>query len=88
MLFKWIMLAVLAWYIFRAAGNLIAAAKGQVPPVQGPRASRRGFDDFQANRQDDSSEPSIRVVKKRPKDAHERDSPPSPDVEDARFTDL
>jgi hypothetical protein len=88
MLFKWIMMAILAWYIFRAAGNLIAAAKGQVPPAQGRHSSRRGFDDFQTKRQDDSSEPSIRVVKKRSADSEGRAAPPSSDVEDARFTDL
>jgi len=87
MLCKWIILAVLAWYIFRAAGNLIAAAKGEVPPVQGRRPSNRDFDYSQARRQDDTSGPSIRVVKKRSADAP-RTTPPASDVEDARYTDL
>lgn len=88
MLFKWIILAILAWYIFRAAGNLIAAAKGEVPPVQGPRTSNRGFGHSQANRQERSEGPSIRVVKKRSTDSQGRTTPPSSNVEDARFTDL
>lgn len=88
MLFKWIILAILAWYIFRAAGNLIAAAKGQVPPVQGPRAANRGFDHSQTNRQSGSEGPSIRVVRKRSADSAARTTPPPSDVEDARFTDL
>lgn len=88
MLFKWIILAVLAWYIFRAAGNLIAAAKGEAPPVGGRRPPDQGFDYSQASRQDDASGPPIRIVKKRSADASQRSAPPASDVEDARFKDL
>lgn len=88
MLFKWIILSVLAWYVFRAAGNLIAAAKGEIPPAQGGRSPNRGFDPSQRQRQGDSNEPSIRVVKKRSADSAARTSRPTSDVEDARFTDL
>lgn len=75
MLFKWIVLTVIAWYIFRAAGNLIAAARGGQQPIDGRAPSST------------HEESSIHVVKKRPSgsptSAH-RDE----DVEDARFTDL
>ena len=75
MLFKWIVLTVIAWYIFRAAGKLIAAARGGQQPIDGRAPSST------------HEESSIHVVKKRPSGSPtsvHRDE----DVEDARFTDL
>jgi hypothetical protein len=75
MLFKWIVLTVIAWYIFRAAGNLITAARGGQQPIDG-RAPSSTHD-----------ESPIQVVKKRPAGSStsvNRDE----DVEDAQFTDL
>lgn len=75
MLFKWIVLTVIAWYIFRAAGNLIAAARGGQHPIDGRAPSSM------------HEESPLHVVKKRPSGSPtsvHRDE----DVEDARFTDL
>jgi len=82
MLFKWIVLIVIAWYVFRAAGNLIAAARGGQPPIDNgrPHAARPQASGNQGEG------PSIRVVRK-PGSASSA-SRREEDVEDARFTDL
>lgn len=82
MLFKWIVLIVIAWYIFRAAGNLIAAARGGQPPIDGNRPYSARPPGSEGSREG----PSIRVVKK-PGSATTA-SRREDDVEDARFTDL
>ncbi len=81
MLFKWIILIVIAWYIFRAAGNLIAAAKGQQPPLGHQRGQR-------PTPPDDREGPSIRVVKKPTAESSRSSLRADDNVEDARFTDL
>ncbi len=79
MLFKWIVLIVIAWYVFRAAGNLIAVARGEQPPIDGQRGpSQRPPEDG----------PSVRVSRKPGRTSTHPPAHRSEDVEDARFTDL
>jgi len=72
MLFKWVVLLVIAWYVSKAFGNLILALRGQTVPPPRPVKSR-------------ADEEEIRVTRKRegaplPNERRE--------VEDARFEDL
>ncbi len=87
MLFKWIILAILAWYIFRAAGNLIAAAKGERPRTGSTRQKPgiRLCADKSAARFRRASDTCRQETFSR---YDLSPSPPSSDVEDARFTDL
>lgn len=100
MLLKWLFLIILAWYIYRAAGNLIAAARGDQPPINGPRQGtgtgarpgpgfgRPGFDPRGQHVPDDDDGPPLKVVKKRSAGQGPHHRPVEKDVEDARFTDL
>ena len=99
MLLKWLFLIILAWYIYRAAGNLIAAARGEQPPINGPQQGSRpgsrpgpgfgrpGFDPRSQHAPYDDG-PPLKVVKKRSADQGKHHRPAEEDVEDARFTDL
>lgn len=80
MLLKWIVLIAIAWYVYRAAGNLIAAARGGQPPLDRQHRPARPSTGEQEG-------PPIRVVKKRGAQTHSS-SRSEENVEDARFTDL
>lgn len=77
MLLKWIFLFLITWYIYRAAGNLISAARGrqQVPDSRRPETRRPASDG-----------PDISIV--RPRQEARASRPDPDDVEDARFQDL
>ncbi len=85
-------MAALLWYVFKAAGNLIDAARGGQQPLDGqnPRGGHRGQPFGQPSQSQPSSRseegPAMRVVKKR--GTQSQPSTPPDDVEDARFTDL
>jgi hypothetical protein len=81
MLFKWIILIAIAWYIFRAAGNLIAAARGQQPPLGNQQRQR-------PTPSNNREGPAIRVVKKPSAQSSKSSIRSEDNVEDARFTDL
>lgn len=80
MLIKTLFLAILVWWIFRAAGNLIAVARQQQQPLDPP-----GSRPFGAYPPADD-EPPVRVVRKPGTTAPK--APPTANVEDARFRDL
>ncbi|MDA0875117.1 MAG: hypothetical protein O3C45_08680 [Bacteroidetes bacterium] len=80
MLIKILFLSILVWWIFRAAGNLIAVARGQQQPLDPPRT--RPYEAYPPQ----EDEPPIRVVRKPGAPAPK--TPPASDVEDARFRDI
>lgn len=80
MLIKTLFLAILVWWIFRAAGNLIAVARQHQQPLDPPGS--RPYDAYRH----EEDEPPVRVVRK--PEAPKRSAPPAQDVEDARFKDL
>ncbi|MEQ9105427.1 MAG: hypothetical protein RIE53_12115 [Rhodothermales bacterium] len=74
---KLILLAILAWYVFKTAGNLIRALRGQPERPLGPSRPGTGS----GTRQDPSM--SHRASTHVPTQARTKE-----DVEDARFVDL
>ena len=72
MLLKWLFLLILAWYIYRAVGNLINALLGKrKPPQRIRRPESRVPEERAANTSDDHSD---RIEQR--------------DVEDARWKDV
>jgi hypothetical protein len=82
MLIKTLFLAILVWWIFRAAGNLIAVARQQQQPLDPP--GPRGYDPYRPV----DEEPPVRIVRKPGAPAPAPTARPTKDVEDARFKDL
>jgi len=72
MLLKWLFLLFLAWYIFRAAGNLINAAR----------------QDRQQVNSGDNSGIHVQKKKTPPDHAQKSNSQTQQDIEDARYQDL
>jgi len=89
MLLKWLLLAIIAWYVYRAGRNLVRAALGQSDePLPGPgpgvHRARSGRD------QDDTIRVHVNQAASPSRPSASR--PPSraadDQVEDARFEDL
>lgn len=80
MLLKWLALAIIAWYVYRAGRNLVRAALGQPDePLTG-----RGADPSRGRAEGEENN----TVRVHAKQASPTSRPPDSQVEDARFEDV
>ncbi len=84
MLFKWLLLAFIAWYVYRAGRNLVRVALGRAEEPLTGRDPRSRFDADSGAR--DQRNDSVRIHVDRTTASSSR--PPDSQIEDARFKDM